>query len=369
MAVIDVSRLEAYGQRARSWMGVAAMDLPRFLLLMIRGGPGYLAFCNRNERLDAGPQGVGYACRWKWTSDLHAAKVVPRLGKRIMSLALTDHPIGRATETPAIAGQSPEISFLIGHRGTARIPQLLATLESIAAQNGPAIECVVIEQDIESGLRGRLPAWVKHVHLPPPAADMAYCRSWAFNVGARHARGRILVLHDNDLLVPQDYAACLLSHFREGYEMVNLKRFVFYLAAGHTAEVLEGRAKLVDMAPEAIMQNAECGGSIAVLRDAYERIGGMDESFVGWGGEDNEFCERAQTLRIWPYAYLPFVHLWHPAQPGKQRLDNPTLRRFNELSAIPAEERVARLRQLQAGNMAGPVGWSRPAHPGLERTT
>ncbi len=65
------------------------------------------------------------------------------------------------------------------------------------------------------------------------------------------------------------------------------------------------------------MQNAEAGGSIALSRDAFHAIGGYDESFVGWGGEDNEFWERAQTRRVWPYGYLPFVHLWHAPQPEK----------------------------------------------------
>jgi hypothetical protein len=351
----------------RALAGVLVKDVSRYVQLLVRGnGPNYLRICNRTERLEPGPQGIGYRCMWAWTSDLHAPKHLPALGRWLMARALADHPISSAAKYASDQGP-PQVSFIIGHRGEARLPHLLSTLASIAAQREVAIECLVVEQAVHPMLQDRLPSWVRHVHTPPPAADMEYCRSWAFNVGVRHARGRILVLHDNDLLVPQDYGASLLSHFREGYEMVNLKRFVFYLAATHTAEVLESRAKLADFAPEAIMQNAECGGSIAVLREAYERIGGMDESFVGWGGEDNEFCERARTLRVWPYAYLPFVHLWHPAQPGKQRLDNPTLRRFKELSAIPAAERIARLRQIQAGGMAGPVGWSRLDSPWPEQ--
>jgi hypothetical protein len=186
---------------------------------------------------------------------------------------------------------------------------------------------------------------------------MAYCRSWAFNVAARHARSGVLVLHDNDMLVPRDYAACLLSHFRAGFEAVNLKRFVFYLTEAHTGGIFAQQLGLADRAPLAVTQNLEGGGSAAITREAYERIGGMDESFVGWGGEDNEWWERAQTLRVWPYAYLPIVHLWHAAQPGKQEADHPTLRHYQALSAIAPAERIARLRRHPGGDMAGPRGW------------
>jgi GT2 family glycosyltransferase len=354
----------------KEFAGVLVKDLARYVRLLRRkDSSDYLRICNRAERLELGPGGLGYRCDWKWTSELHAPKHLSVLGRWLMKRALADHPIGFA-ERPRSEHESPDISFIIGHRGDSRLPHLLSTLASIAAQRDIVLECLVIEQDVRPQLPAHLPSWVRHVHTPPPDAGMAYCRSWAFNIGARLARGRVLVLHDNDILVPRDYGAHLLAHFREGFDMVNLKRFVFYLSAGHTDAVLGGEAAgLADAPLEAIVQNAECGASVAVLRDAYERIGGMDESFIGWGGEDNEFCERAHTLRTWPYAYLPFVHLWHPAQPGKQRLDNPTLRRFHELSAIPAKDRVARLRQLQGGSMAGPIGWSLPEHSGLERRT
>ena len=103
------------------------------------------------------------------------------------------------------------------------------------------------------------------------------------------------------------------------------------------------------------MQNAEGGGSIAILKDAYERIGGMDEGFVGWGGEDNEFWERAQTLRLWPYAHLPLWHLWHPPQPGKYAQDNATLHRYREMSESPVEERIRRLKGNPGGKLSGPT--------------
>lgn len=341
----------------RSWVGVMLREWPRYRHLLGASGSSYLALCNRNERLEVAPGGKGYRCDWQWTSDLHAPKILPSLGTSLMKRALDEHPVRRAA-MPERIGEPPDVTFVIGHRGVDRLPLLLATLESIAGQKNVSIECLVVEQDSQNRIGAELPSWVRHIHTPPPAADMPYCRSWTFNVGARNARGAVLVLHDNDMVVPADYTARLLEHVVDGYEAVNLKRFGFYLSEKHTDSVLSGRAGLTDQPPQSIVQNLEGGGSVAITRAAYERIGGFDESFVGWGGEDNEFWERAQTLRVWPYAYMPIVHLWHAPQAGKYGPDNPTLNRYQALAAIPASGRIAQLRLGRTGEMSGPAGWT-----------
>ncbi len=189
---------------------------------------------------------------------------------------------------------------------------------------------------------------------------MPYCRSWALNVGARTARGRLLVLHDNDLLVPVDYVISLLSRFEQGFDVVNLKRFIFYLGEKQTTDILARRAGIADAAPAAIMQNSEGGGSVAITLEAYERIGGMDESFVGWGGEDNEFWERALSLRAWRYGCLPMAHLWHAAQPGKHEPRHAMERHYNDLCRISAQDRIAALSCRLRGQLEGPQPGSVP---------
>jgi GT2 family glycosyltransferase len=337
-------------------VGVLLKDLMRYCSKLKALDASYLSICNRQESVEPSPDGSGYRCAWQWTSELHAPKVLPFLGRWLMKRALADHPI-RCLSQPECIPEQPEVSFIIGHRGSARLPHLLATLESIAGQEGVSVECLVVEQDVQAHLLGHLPAWVRYLHTPPPTPNLPYCRAWAFNVGVRQARGPILVLHDNDMLVPADYAARILYHIRQGYAVANLKRFIFYLSETHSLRVFTRAASLTAQAPETIVQNLEAGGSVAITREEYERIGGFDEAFVGWGGEDNEFWERAQTLKVWPYGYLPLVHLWHPGQPGKYQPNNPTLLRHRKLSEIPANERIARLHTLIQGEMTGPQGW------------
>lgn len=342
--------------KARALLGVLIKDMPRYLKALGEGSDGYLTLHNRTEQLEPAPDGIGYRCDWQWTSDLHAPKHLPILGLKLMRHALADHPIHRLHQ-PRMMHSRPDISFIIGHRGMDRLPHLLATLESIAGQEGASIECLVVEQDQQAHLPAHLPAWVRYLHTPPPTPDMPYCRSWAFNVGVREAGGSVLVLHDNDMLVPVDYAARILHHVSQGFEVVNLKRFIFYLNEAHSQNIFTGSTDITLRAPDIIVQNLEAGGSIAITREGYQRIGGMDESFVGWGGEDNEFWERAQTLKVWPYGYLSLVHLWHPAQPGKYHADTFTLKRYQMLSNIPLHTRIEQLRNKPAGTLNGPAGW------------
>jgi hypothetical protein len=235
-----------------------------------------------------------------------------------------------------VRGALAQVSFLIGHRGRARLPQLLATLRSIAAQD-IAIECIVVEQSEAPEIRDDLPPWVRYVHTP--SGGLPYCRAWAFNVAARMASADVLVLHDGDLLVPLRYAAEALARVREGHRFADLKRFLFYLGP---------RGKL-----ETVVQNAQ-GGSIVAERAAYWDIGGFDESFVGWGGEDNDFWDRARTTRrVYDFGYLPLIHLHHEAQPGKI-VGTPAIERYRRIESIPPAERIARLRQREQGRVEGP---------------
>ncbi len=101
------------------------------------------------------------------------------------------------------------------------------------------------------------------------------------------------------------------------------------------------------------MQNLEGGGSIAVDREVYFALGGFDEEFFGWGGEDNEFWERALTRPVYNYGYLPLFHLWHRSQPEKRADgESPGRRRYRQLTTEPPDRRIARL-QTCGGPGAG----------------
>jgi GT2 family glycosyltransferase len=332
-------------------VGACVYDLPNFLWgIRPSSEAPWILIRNRDEQLIPSNSNRGVACGWQWTSDLHIAKVFPRLGLWLMKRALRDWPIVLRHEGARQSREaSPDLSFIIGHRGAERLPHLLATLRSIAAQRDISCECIVVEQSSTPDVKDELPSWVSYVHTPLPYANMPYSRAWAFNVGARAARGEVIVLHDNDMLAPADYAQQIFARLEEGDEVINLKRFIFYFTEADSLRVFSAGTLAPEDALSAIMQNA-LGGSLAVLRSAYFSIGGFDESFCGWGGEDNEFWERAESRTCWPFGYLPFVHLWHAPQSDKLSSVRSTSLLYEARSAIPAAERIAELSARDFGN-------------------
>ncbi|HJR52861.1 MAG TPA: galactosyltransferase-related protein [Gemmatimonadota bacterium] len=339
----------------RKRLGAILLDWPAYEWNLRGRSPAsrhWTRIGNRRDRIEVGPGGRGARPGGRWTSGIHACDVFPRLGARLMARALSEWPVALADQPPeGRAGAAPDVSFVIGHRGLDRLPHLSHVLASVAAQAGVALECIVVEQSAEPEIAGRLPGWVRYVHTPAPYA-MPYSRAWAFNVGARMARGTLLVLHDNDMLVPRSYATEALAVRDSGFEVMNLKRFVFYLGERETAHVLAGNA--VGGRPARVIQNLEGGGSVVIDREAYFEVGGFDEAFVGWGGEDNEFWERCAVRAVWAWGYLPVIHLHHEEQTGKGRRDRATAALLDARSRLPAEERVRELSSRAFGRVEGP---------------
>jgi hypothetical protein len=309
----------------RQRIGALIYDWPRYR--DVRRSGRWELMRNRNERITT--DGRGVRCEWVFTSDLHIVNVFPSTGAALMRMAFTQWPI--ETRDAPQTGARPLVSFVIGHRGVSRLPHLLTTLRSIAGQCDVPIECIVVEQDRARIIEKQLPEWVRYVFTP---CETDYNRAAAFNAGVEIAQGELVVLHDNDIVVPAGYAREIVARGRDGFEFQNLKRFLFYLNA------------TADRTPTSVMQNA-VGGSIAAARRSYIDIGGFDEGFVGWGGEDNDFWDRVHAHgNAYEFGYLPMIHLHHEAQKGKSDSSASGMRRYHDdIRSIPAEERIRRLRE------------------------
>jgi hypothetical protein len=339
-------------RRTRLRLGSLIYDVPRFelqLLGVIRETePSWLAIRHRGEEVTIAPDRRGVRCDWELGSDLHVTSIFPSTGRRLMQRALRDAPIAMRDAPPAAS--APLVSFIVGHRGLARLPNLLATLRTIAAQDEVPVECIVVEQSLRPEIRDALPSWVRYVHTPLPRPDVPYVRSWTLNVGARLAHGETLVLHDNDMLVPRRYAADAVARVQRGAAVVDLKRFTFYLTPAATSRVFAGEPIRCEV--ESITQNVH-GASLVTTREAYFALGGFDEHFIGWGGEDNDFWDRARAaVNVDAFGSLPFVHLHHAPQPGKLGGNEaPAVKRYWSLRSVPPLDRIETLRKRDFGRI------------------
>lgn len=204
-----------------------------------------------------------------------------------------------------------------GVPGSERRANLDAVLAWLART--PQIEVVVVEQDT-------------HPRLAPPLAHPGasvvfaynagpFNKSWGLNVGARVSGGGVLLFGDADVIVPGGLAAAAALCAERG-QLVKPYRELVDLTPGETARVLElGDAGAIPRDPasprnrDAIGERLVlCGGWFAIRRDAFAALGGFDERFVGWGGEDDAMTMKVERVRLSTYELDggPAWHLWHP---------------------------------------------------------
>jgi len=311
---------------------------------------------NRHERISIDPISKGRVCHWADSSPLTVARLFPSVGARILRACLAQWPVSLETsdELPPIT--SPEVSFIIGVRGTRRLDQFRSVLKSIANQQDASIEIIVVEQSAGNDFQRLIPSHVRYLHTPLPHPQTPYNRSWALNAGATIARGRILVLHDADMLVPAGFAAAIAAVVQGEVEALRLPRLIFYMDQESSQAVQQtGRFDTVEEV-ERIVQNNPT--PMAITREAYLRIGGHDESFYGWGGEDNEFLDRVRTLNVCEGAFLPIFHLWHEEAPNRSGDRNAA--HLRSLLSIPACERIEGLVRRPLGQVHPSVSWTPP---------
>jgi len=335
----------------KKYLGAFLYDVPRYYfhlaMTSYTGGNNWILLRNRQEKLQLSDNQHGVKCLWNWTSELYLPKLFPNIGSRLLKQALKKNPITLSTKSPE-AVNDPNVTFIIGHRGLERAPLLIKTLESIAGQKNCQIECIVVEQDYKPLLKDKLPSWVRYIYTPTDSLNTPYSRSKTFNDGALNAKADCLIFHDNDMLIPENYAEHIYQHINSGFDFINLKRFIFYLSEAATKEFIVGATNLANIRIESIVQNLEGGGSFGSSKTAYFEIGGLDERFIGWGGEDNEFWERAQTRRCWEFANLPIVHLWHSPQVEKAfKEDSAAKKLYWELQEYTPIQRISYLRKTR----------------------
>ena len=205
-----------------------------------------------------------------------------------------------------------------GASGSDRRANLDAVLAWLARE--PALEVIVVEQDAHP----RLAAPLAH-----PAARIVFAynagpfnKAWGLNVGARVSEAGVLLFGDADVIVPGGLGEAAAMCARHAQLAKPYRRLVD-LTPGETAAVrLSGPDAAAIVRDAATPPNRDaigerlvlCGGWFAIRRDAFAALGGFDERFVGWGGEDDAMTIKVERMRLatWELDPGPAWHLWHP---------------------------------------------------------
>ena len=204
-----------------------------------------------------------------------------------------------------------------GAPGSERRANLDAVLAWLART--PEIEVVVVEQDTHPRL------------LPPLAHDGArvvfaynggpFNKAWGLNVGARASAGGVLLFGDADVIVPGGLGAAAALCADRG-QLVKPYLELVDLGPDESARVRELGPAAAPGRDPAGLRNRDgigerlvlCGGWFAIRRDAFAALGGFDERFVGWGGEDDAMTLKVELARLTTCELDPgpALHLWHP---------------------------------------------------------
>jgi predicted glycosyltransferase involved in capsule biosynthesis len=162
-----------------------------------------------------------------------------------------------------------------------------------------------------------------------------FCKTMAFNNAFEKATGDIIVLLDADCLINKNVILTAARKIRRARKMGRKTWFVPYrkfyrMSENFTDAMLRTQPThpihipnpplpwMLDLNDPITEKSSSCGHWFGALiqivpREAYELVGGMDERFSSWGGEDVSFMRLLDTLYARHHTLNnPVYHMWHP---------------------------------------------------------
>lgn len=141
-----------------------------------------------------------------------------------------------------------------------RLHHLKQTLPRVVGQ--PGVSCVVVDYTCPDNTTDWVVANFPQVRVVRVAGETGFSAPRARNLGAQVADAAWLAFFDADILWSPELATTVLPQLRPGH---------FYRAQPVTLQTW---------------------GSVICHRQDFEAIGGYDEAFTGWGGEDDDLLAR-----------------------------------------------------------------------------
>jgi hypothetical protein len=194
---------------------------------------------------------------------------------------------------------------------------------------------IIIPFQSDYGPRAKSFEWIKRYYARVmPEAEICLGlmdgseinKSKAVNLAAKKATRDIFVIADADVVYDPNLIVDSIKLLKQG-------GFVVPFTEVYNVE-MEGTEKLLKTKPNWPIEVTaeECtksnwvyegfaGKLFVISRENFEAVGGFDERFIGWGGEDDAFSHAAQTIcgNLINLEGKVF-HLWHP---GSSYQTNP----------------------------------------------
>jgi hypothetical protein len=155
--------------------------------------------------------------------------------------------------------------------------------------------------------------WPEFELIECDSEDEPFTRGRSLNAGVEKASGEILVLADADTVVAHVGGAVEMATY--GDWVIAYPEGQYYSLTEHyTADLTAGPpGRLREPTREQWRDRiTSYSGVLVLLREAFDKVGGYDPRFIGWGHEDFAFMFALDTLwkphqRATGWA----LHLWH----------------------------------------------------------
>lgn len=224
---------------------------------------------------------------------------------------LSSLPIDRCYVDATSKSDVPGISIVVPYRQSDRRDDLITVINCLRAMRFPCVDIVLSEQDatkhvdLSSELRP-----IEYVYTPNKFDGQHFNKSAAFNVGVAKAKYNLVVLHDADIIIENDYLNKVYETLKT-FDSCHLGAKVFYLNEKSSAELNRTAHLSTAYTCERTVSYFE-GGTLACTKSAYRAIGGFNEDYIGYGMEDCDFFERLSTLTKFNESRSLFLfHLHH----------------------------------------------------------
>lgn len=276
--------------------------------------------------------------------------------------------------TPDVA---PMVSVIVSHY---RQPdQLARTLRALQRQDHPPHRLEVIVADDGSPGILQLPAGVRSVRQDDAGFRLAAVR----NLGAAAATGDVLVFLDADTTPTRAFIRELvrLPALASDCITVGRRRHACLCGLPADADIEKGVVGRELRDPSWLVEGYAAsrnlldaddrsyrfviGAVLACSRRLFDEVGGFDESFTTYGGEDWEWAYRA-WIRGAMFAHVPAAVAWHDGPdaavraPGGGAAKNDEAIRLSELIPLPGSRgRGVRSKRVDIA-VTGPSSTSTP---------
>ena len=274
---------------------------------------------------------------------------------------LLEQPPGRPLAGPDGVEVLVVIPFQDRSQDRSRLRNLLACLLSLRDQScaRDSYQVTVVESDDTERWAGVIGPRADHyifARKPGP-----FCKSWAVNVGVTHSPGRpeVICILDADVLTDRQFVSRNAIRFRAPGTGGHLTyRNMLSLDGPATSRAIRDRVhrRAAQASPDhfrGFLLRRPPGCCVWVRAGAFRRIGGMDERYEGWGGEDYDFAHRLDLDAPLDYYDDWLLHMHHP--PSAFIREDGGLAAIPPLSWDPAEP-IGRLDRFAASRPPGAAG-------------